>query len=101
MRIERVVVNASPLIVLFKSGLADLLPQLFTDILVPVAVWSEVASGKDQAAIARHGDAVIPDIVRGMEELQLLTALADDDFIAQVAFSGSLDNFKVPAQQIY
>jgi|GEM_PF-3482694 len=30
MPIDRVVINASPLIVLFKSGQADLLPQLST-----------------------------------------------------------------------
>jgi len=29
MRIEKVVVNSSPLIVLFRSGQADLLPRLF------------------------------------------------------------------------
>jgi hypothetical protein len=38
-------------------------------------------------AIARHGDAVIPDIVRGMEELQLLTAINDEDLLAQIAFA--------------
>jgi len=38
-------------------------------------------------AIARHGDAVIPDIVRGMEELQLLTAINDEDLMAQIAFA--------------
>ena len=31
MRIDRVVVDASPLIALFKSGLAELLPQLFSE----------------------------------------------------------------------
>ena len=35
MRIERVVVDVSPLIVLFKSGLAGLLPGLFTEIIAP------------------------------------------------------------------
>lgn len=52
-------------------------------------------------AIAKYGDAVIPDIVRGLEELQLLTSIADDDFMAQVAFSDAVDSLKVPAQQIH
>ncbi|HEV7474837.1 MAG TPA: iron-containing redox enzyme family protein [Pyrinomonadaceae bacterium] len=51
-------------------------------------------------AIAQHGDAVIPEIVRGMEELQLLTALSDKDFTAQIAFSETAANFKTPAGQI-
>ena len=33
MKSDRVVVNASPLIVLFKANLARLLPQLFTEIV--------------------------------------------------------------------
>lgn len=45
MRIERVAVNASPLIALFKSGQAHLLPALFSEILVPDAVWREVTEG--------------------------------------------------------
>jgi predicted nucleic acid-binding protein len=47
MPINRVVVNASPLICLFKSGLADLLPALFTEVIVPEEVWHEIlAQGK-------------------------------------------------------
>lgn len=42
MRIEQVVVDASPLIVLFRSGQAELLPALFQKIWVPQAVWNEV-----------------------------------------------------------
>lgn len=42
MRIESVVINASPLITLFRSGQAQLLPQLFSRIIVPQAVWQEV-----------------------------------------------------------
>lgn len=52
-------------------------------------------------AIAKHGDAVIPDIVRGVEELQLITSIADDDFKAQITFSDAVDSLKVPAQQIH
>ena len=42
MRIDAVVINVSPLITLFRSGQADLLPRLFTHIVVPGAVWQEV-----------------------------------------------------------
>lgn len=52
-------------------------------------------------AIERHGEAVIPDIVRGMEELQLVTSLADEDFIAQVAFADGADNFKALGGQVH
>jgi hypothetical protein len=41
MPISHVVINASPLIVLFKSGQADLLPQLFEQIIVPQAVYDQ------------------------------------------------------------
>jgi hypothetical protein len=52
MRIEQIVVNASPLIVLLRSGLADLLPQLFREIVIPETVWYEIVAGGhlDQAA---------------------------------------------------
>jgi predicted nucleic acid-binding protein len=42
MPINRVVLNTSPLICLSKSGLADLLPFLFREVLVPEAVFREV-----------------------------------------------------------
>lgn len=42
MRIDAVVINASPLITLFRSGQADLLPRLFKRIVVPESVWQEV-----------------------------------------------------------
>lgn len=45
MKSDRVVVNASPLIVLFKADLARLLPRVFTEVLVPGAVWDEVIAG--------------------------------------------------------
>jgi hypothetical protein len=51
-------------------------------------------------AIAQYGDAVIPEIVRGMEELQAVTALADEDFMAQAAWAGALEKHKTDAAQI-
>jgi len=50
MRIEKVVINSSPLIVLFRSGQADLLPQLFRDIIVPESVYQEVLAGRENDA---------------------------------------------------
>jgi predicted nucleic acid-binding protein len=51
MSINRVIINSSPLIVLFKSQQAELLPQLFAEILVPSGVFEEVTmSGEDDAA---------------------------------------------------
>ncbi|NEQ68281.1 MAG: DUF3368 domain-containing protein [Symploca sp. SIO2D2] len=48
MLVKKVVINSSPLIVLFKSQQADLLPLLFSEILVPGAVWDEVSvSGRN------------------------------------------------------
>jgi predicted nucleic acid-binding protein len=50
MSIDQVVVNASPLIALFKSQQAPLLPALFREIVVPTTVWDEVTAGKNDVA---------------------------------------------------
>ena len=73
MRIERVVVNASPLICLGKSGLSEILPALFSDIIVPAAVHKEISAKEDItlacAPLFAHknvkiaGDIVIPSSV--------------------------------------
>ena len=100
MRIERVVINASPLITLFRAGLHPLLPQLFPDLVVPEAVWAEVVSRTydDPATRGLPGSAwarkrptpVSPDVVAwnlGAGEIAVLsfvqehreyTALVDD-----------------------
>lgn len=54
MPIERVAINASPLITLFRAGLNPLLPQLFSELLVPEAVWGEVVS-RNYDDPATHG----------------------------------------------
>ncbi len=51
-------------------------------------------------AIARYGDYIIPDIIRGMEELQLITSLADEDFTAQVAWADGLEKHRAAAGQL-
>lgn len=50
MPIEKIVVNASPLILLFKSHFEWLPPKLFAEIVVPEAVWDEVSRGDDIAS---------------------------------------------------
>ncbi len=54
MLIKRVVINSSPLIVLFKSQQAGLLPQLFSEIIVPAGVWDEITTA-GQNDIASKG----------------------------------------------
>lgn len=54
MKINRVIVNASPLIILFKSRLSHLLPQLFEEILIPESVWDEVTTKKGTDITARE-----------------------------------------------
>ncbi len=65
MRIEHVVVNASPLICLSKSGLSGLLPALFTEIIVPDKVHQEVmVKGETNLSSIMHlkqvSDVVVP-----------------------------------------
>jgi predicted nucleic acid-binding protein len=52
MPIDQVVVNASPLIALFRSGQAELLGRLWPEVAVPRAVWEEVLAGGPQDAAA-------------------------------------------------
>ncbi|MCA1613496.1 MAG: iron-containing redox enzyme family protein [Acidobacteria bacterium] len=51
-------------------------------------------------AIAQYGDSVIPEIVRGMEELQAVTALADADFMAQLAWADDLEGHRSAASRL-
>ncbi len=44
MPAEKIVVNASPLILLFNSDLSFILPQMFKEILIPDAVWKEIVN---------------------------------------------------------
>lgn len=50
MSIEKVVINASPFILLCKCGLIELLPQLFSEIGMPKSVSEEITRGGDIAA---------------------------------------------------
>ncbi len=97
MLIDHVVVNASPLICFFKSGLVDLFPALFKDVAVPEAVIREVmAKGKTDFAaqtlisnrwIRRIGDIVIDPRVASWdlgdgENAVLSFALKNREFFA-------------------
>lgn len=99
MKIEKAVFDASPLILLFKSGRADLLPRLFAEIVVPEAVWEEVmAGGKSDIAAAGVSSAAwiqrvktpgtAPQVVTrnlGGGESEVLTfALTHPDYVAVI-----------------
>jgi len=45
MSVKKIVLNASPLILLCNSELVFILPELFEEIVVPNAVWQEIFSG--------------------------------------------------------
>lgn len=51
-------------------------------------------------AIAKYGSSVISEIVRGMEEMQLITSLADEDFMAQVAWADGLEKSRADAGRL-
>ena len=53
MPAERIIINASPLIVLFKSRLEEILPKLFNEIIIPKNVFDEVTTNlkNDRAAV--------------------------------------------------
>ena len=54
MPINHVIIDSSPLIVLFKSSQYELLPQLFTEIIVPSGVFEEVVLVKNVDAASRE-----------------------------------------------
>jgi predicted nucleic acid-binding protein len=104
MPIDQVVANASPLIVLFRSGQAALLGQLWREVLVPGAVWMEVLAGGPWDAAAqglpaapwvRHVEvpAIAPGIAAwdlGRGESEVLTfALAHPGYRAMVDDAGA------------
>ena len=50
---RKLITDSSPLIVLLKSDLENLLLELFEEILVPEAVWQEVLAGKEDDTARR------------------------------------------------
>jgi predicted nucleic acid-binding protein len=68
MQIEKTVINASPLILLFKSHFEWLLPKLFNEIIVPEAVWDEVSRGEDIASHKLY-DYELEWITRGLVQI--------------------------------
>lgn len=53
MPVKKIVINASPLILLCNSGLSHLLPELFHDIVLPDAVREEILNGPHQDRAVR------------------------------------------------
>jgi predicted nucleic acid-binding protein len=53
MPIEKIVLNASPIIILYKAQMENILPQLFNDIIIPKSVFDEITKAriKDRAKV--------------------------------------------------
>ncbi|MEU3267366.1 MULTISPECIES: iron-containing redox enzyme family protein [Streptomyces] len=51
--------------------------------------------------IERHGEQIIPEIVRGIEEFRLLNTIADDDFATQIAWMDDADRYKELHAPVY
>lgn len=96
---NRAVLNASPMITLCKSGQEDLLAQLFSEILLPSAVWKEIeADGPNDPAaqklallpwLNREDSIAVAPIVQAWdlgagESAVLSCALARPDYIAVI-----------------
>ncbi len=86
MPVERIVLNASPLILLCNGEFDFVLPELFTEIIVPEAVWQEIVGGShfDRAAqmlpgldwLKKESITHVPDVVRwdlGVGETEVLS----------------------------
>ena len=86
MPVDKIVLNASPLILLCNSELSFVLPALFPEIVVPEAVWQEIVNGSqlDQAAqmlpelawLKQEPVTPVPDVVRwdlGSGETEVLS----------------------------
>ncbi|MEA3351330.1 MAG: DUF3368 domain-containing protein [Chloroflexota bacterium] len=86
MPVKKIVLNASPLILLCNSKLSFVLPKLFSEIVVPEAVWQEIVNGShlDQAAqmlpeldwLKKAHIQTVPDVVRwdlGLGETDVLS----------------------------
>lgn len=79
MQIEKIVINASPIILLCKSDLEFLLPQMFNEILVPYAVWDEVLYGHDLTAIKLHDCKWFQNIMLPVSEEVLVWNLGEGE----------------------
>ena len=52
-------------------------------------------------AVARFGDAVIPEILRGFEEFRLLEDIASQDFVAQIRWADAAADYERAAKALY
>ncbi len=109
MPVEKIVLNASPLILLCNSELSFVLPKLFSEIVVPNVVWQEVVNGShlDKASqmlpeldwLKKETISPSPDILRwdlGVGETDVLsftlehsayTPVLDDSLAKKCAWS--------------
>jgi predicted nucleic acid-binding protein len=89
MPVTKIVLNASPLILLCNGELEFILPQLFTEAIVPEAVWQEIVGGShlDRTAqmlsnltwLKKSNIVTVPAVVRwdlGLGETEVISFAA-------------------------
>ncbi len=54
MLAKKIVINASPLILLCNAGMVEILPKLFEEIVIPDAVWQEILASPREDKAARQ-----------------------------------------------
>lgn len=50
---------------------------------------------------SRHGEEVIPELVRGVEQIRLLTRLIDEEFIGQITWADAIDEHRRRGAELY
>lgn len=83
MPVEKIVINASPLILLSNSELEYILPALFAEIVVPEAVWNEIV---DSSHVDRAAQ-ILPEL----DWLQIKSTISGPDIIRWDLGAGETD----------
>ncbi len=93
MQVEKVVINASPFILLCKGGLIELLPQLFSEVCMPESVSIEIINGGDIATKKLYDCEetwLVRYLVNHAEEIKVWNLGDGETGVLSLAFTGKI-----------